>query len=574
MSTLAAVPTFGAANRIRIAAAVLVLAVGVGLAAASWQPSQPIRPGAGTVAAPAAASPALIALAQSDPSRAVQVIAQLAPGTPAERLLRRAGGTLVSELALIDGVVGQVTAAGALRLATEPGVRYVSLDAKVQGTAETEGESVPVTSPEADEELQSAFAASVGATSAWNSRRATGKGIGVAVIDTGIAGGLADFEDAEGNSRVIAEATINPGATRAGDRLGHGSHIAGLIAGNGLNRNDGLKGRFMGVAPEANLIDVNIADDQGATTVSDVIAGMAFVAQKKDELGIRVVNISLNSTVAEPAATDPLDAAVEVLWKNGLVVVTAAGNRGTAADAVQYAPANSPYAIVVGALDDQGTKRMGDDVPTAWSSRGLTQEGVAKPDVSAPGARLVSVLAPGAAYAEMCPSCVVDGAYLRLGGTSMAAAVASGAVADLLQRRPGWTPDQVKGALIETAKQNGEARQIKVGSAIGASGRTLANQDASGSAILPSLADFSGLADWTRMSFTRMSFTRMSFTSVPEGDPKNAAWTRMSFTCDCRPLDLTAEEAAAVDESRMSFTRMSFTRMSFTRMSFTTSFDK
>jgi serine protease AprX len=557
----------------RAVAALAAFAMCVGLLAASWQPSQPIRPGAAPAAGPVAAAPALVALAEIRPAQAVQVIVRLAPGAPAEQLVRTAGGTLAGDLPLINGVVAHVSAAGAMRLATEPGVQHVSLDAIVRPTTET----IPVTSTEAYEELENGPASATGAASAWNAKRATGKGIGVAVIDTGIAGQVPDFNDADGSSRVIAEATINPGATRAGDRLGHGTHIAGLIGGNSLNRNDALKGRYMGVAPEANLIDVNVAADDGSTTISDVINGMAFVAEKKDELGIRVVNISLNSTVAEPAATDPLDAAVEVLWKNGLVVVTAAGNRGTAADATHYAPANSPYAIVVGALDDQGTKSMNDDVPATWSSRGATQDGLQKPDVSTAGARLISVLAPGAAYADQCPSCVVDGAYLRLGGTSMAAAVASGAVADLLHRRPEFTPDQVKGALMETARKVGDARQIKVGSAIGASGRTLANQSVPAntqSTILPRQGDFSSLLDWTRMSFTRMSFTRMSFTSVPEGEAKNAPWTRMSFTCDCRPLELSEQQAAGIDETRMSFTRMSFTRMSFTRMSFTTSFDK
>ena len=570
MSTLAASPTFEIAVRPRALGTFVALAVGLGFLAASWQPSQPIRPGAAPAASPVAASPALVALAERSPAESVQVIVRMAPGAAAEELVSRAGGTLAGKLPIIDGVVAHVSAAGALRLATEPGVQHVSLDAVVRGSSET----IATTSPEADEELQSAFASSVGATSAWNAKRATGKGIGVAVIDTGIAGDLPDFAGEGGASRVIAGVTVNPGATRAGDRLGHGTHIAGLIAGNSLNRNDALKGRFMGVAPDANLIDVNIADDQGDTTVSDVINGLAFVVAKKDELGIRIANISLNSTVAEPAATDPLNAAVEVAWKNGIVVVAAAGNRGTASDATHYAPANSPYAIVVGALDDKGTKSMNDDTPADWSSRGPTQDGTMKPDVSTAGARLVSTLAPGSTYADLCPACVVDGSYLRLGGTSMAAAVASGAVADLLQRRPDWTPDQVKGALVETSKAIGSSRQIKVGSAIGASGRTVANANVTGSALLPTTAEAPLLADWTRMSFTRMSFTRMSFTSVPTGDPKNAGWSRMSFTCDCRPLELTEEQAATVDETRMSFTRMSFTRMSFTRMSFTTSFDK
>jgi serine protease AprX len=138
--------------------------------------------------------------------------------------------------------------------------------------------------------------------------------------------------------------------------------VAGLIAGNGARRNDGLRGKYLGTAPDANLISVKVADDQGNTSVGDVINGLQFVVENKDWFGIRIVNLSLNSTISEPAATDPLDAAAEVAWFNGIVVVAAAGNRGTADDAVGYAPANDPYVLTVGASDDQGTKGFGDDV--------------------------------------------------------------------------------------------------------------------------------------------------------------------------------------------------------------------
>ena len=176
------------------------------------------------------------------------------------------------------------------------------------------------------------------------------------MIDSGIAGDLPDFVTG-GRSRVIASAVTNPCAADANDQFGHGTHVAGLIAGNSLNspvkRN--LAGRYMGVAPRANLISVKVSDDDGETTVLDVIYGIQFAVDNKDRFGIRVVNLSLSSTVAESYLTDPLDAAAESAWFSGLVVVAAAGNDGIAPDAVSYAPGNDPYVISVGGMDDRGT---------------------------------------------------------------------------------------------------------------------------------------------------------------------------------------------------------------------------
>ena len=172
----------------------------------------------------------------------------------------------------------------------------------------------------------------------------------------------------------------------------------------------------MGVAPDANLISIKASDDDGNSTVLDVIAGIHFAVDHKDEYNIRVLNLSLESTVAESYKTDPLDAAVEAAWFKGIFVVAAAGNRGSDADAVSYAPGNDPYIVSVGAVDDQGTKSIYDDKMASWSSRGMTQDGFAKPDVFAPGARIVSNLAPRSAFTSLCPECVVDGQYIRAGG--------------------------------------------------------------------------------------------------------------------------------------------------------------
>ena len=179
----------------------------------------------------------------------------------------------------------------------------------------------------------------------------------------------------------------------------------------------------------------------------DVITALQFTVRHKDELGIRVVNLSLSSDTPGSYLDDPINAAVEFVWHSGIVVVVAAGNRGSAADAVQYPPGNDPYVISVGATDELGTPDPGDDVIAPYSSRGVTQDGATKPDVLAPGERIVAPLAMGSAFQTLCPTCVIAGGYFRMGGTSMAAPVVAGAAALLLQARPDLNPDQVKGLL-------------------------------------------------------------------------------------------------------------------------------
>jgi serine protease AprX len=370
--------------------------------------------------------------------------------------------------------------------------------------------------------------------------------VGVAVVDTGIAGDLPDFS-AGGQSRVIASVVTNPCASDADDRVGHGTHVAGLIAGNSMNSASGgrLRGRYMGVAPRANLISVKVADDTGDTTVLDVINGLQFVVDHRAQFGIRVVNLSLSSTVAESYKTDPLDAAAEAAWFAGIVVVAAAGNDGSAAGAVSYAPGNDPYVITAGALDDRGTSRLDDDETAVWSSRGLTQDGFQKPDVIAPGTRLVAPLAPRGSFAKLCRKCVIGRKYFRLSGTSMASAVVSGAAALILERNPGMTPDQLKGAMVGTLRAvKGQAAAVDLYAAL--EGTRSANQG-----LVPNtlIDPATGGIDWARASFRRASFRDAS------GSPLGALWTRASFRCDCG-LDASGQ----VDPTRASFRRVSFRR--------------
>jgi serine protease AprX len=373
----------------------------------------------------------------------------------------------------------------------------------------------------------------------------------VAVIDTGIAGGMPDFRSPGSSaSRVIASAVTNPDARTPGDTYGHGTHVAGIIAGNGWARSssDPVRGKYVGIAPDANLVSVKVSDDDGDATVLDVIYGLQFVVDNKAAYNIRVVNLSLESSAPGSYKTDPLDAAVESAWFKGIVVVAAAGNRGSAPDAVSYAPGNDPYAITVGAYDDQASLLDGDDSRPAWSSRGTTADGFAKPDIHAPGSGIVSTLAPNSAFSRMCPSCVVDGQMIRAGGTSMAAPMISGVVALMLQYYPNLTPNQVKGVLKSTARTiNGKYPAVEAYDALKAvyyNRVSSANQG-----LTPNTLVDAATGD---IDYTRSSWSRSSWSTANDGltaDFARSSWSRSSWS---------STSSDGVDVARSSWSRSSW----------------
>ena len=272
----------------------------------------------------------------------------------------------------------------------------------------------------------------------------TGAGVTVAVVDSGINPHF-DLQTLDGNSSLIANTSLLSGTTPA-DGYGHGSHVAGIIGGKG-----NLNPERRGVAPDANLINVKVSDDNGMCLGSDLVAGLQWVYDNRNTFNIKVVNISMNSSVAESYQTSPIDAAVEVLWFNGIVVVVSAGNSGAGA---VFPPANDPFVITVGATDEMGTPLLLDDAVTSFSAYGTTEDGFVKPDLVAPGRNILSLLAStnASAYANH-PANQFNNDYFRMSGTSMSAPVVSGAVALLLQDEPNLNPDQVKYRLMATANK-------------------------------------------------------------------------------------------------------------------------
>ena len=310
----------------------------------------------------------------------------------------------------------------------------------------------------------------------------------------------------------------------------------------------------MGVAPDANLVSIKVSDDDGNATVLDVIAGIQFAVDHKAEYNIRVLNLSLESTATESYKTDPLDAAVEAAWFKGIFVVVAAGNRGPGGDAVQHAPGNDPYVVTVGAVDDNGTKDISDDAPTSWSSRGTTQDGFAKPDIYAPGAKIVSNLAPKSKYASLCDECVSEGGeYIRAGGTSMAAPMVAGAAAIGFQLDPTLTPNRIKALLRDSDRELtdsiDELSLVDAARRFFSDGGRLANQG-----LEPNdyINPATGEIDYTRSSWSRSSWSNAS-------ELLRSSWSRSSWSMV--PADQA--DSASADPTRSSWSRSSWSRSSW-----------
>ena len=389
---------------------------------------------------------------------------------------------------------------------------------------------------------------------------ATGAGVAVAVIDTGIAGELPDFRASadDPTSRVIASVVTNPDATTPSDRYGHGTHVAGLMAGNGraLSASDPSFNRYIGAAPQANLVSIKVSDDHGNAYLIDVIAGLQFVVDHGADYGIRVVNLSLGSSLALPYQIDPLNAAVEAAWAHGVVVVVAAGNRGSDPDAVSYAPANDPYAITVGAVDDQGTKDTERRQPRPVVEPRRHPGRVRQAGHRRPGRAHRRAAGAGQRLRRRCArACVVDERYFRIGGTSMAAPIVAGIAADIISRpprvdaRPGQGRPDVP-ATVDRRESRSNVRptsdgawEVAADSAINASKRELESNQG----LTPSwfLDPVTGAIDYTRASWRRASWR----TAV---DGLRASWRAASWSCDC------AGAGRAGDPTRASWRRASW----------------
>jgi len=284
-----------------------------------------------------------------------------------------------------------------------------------------------------------------------------GRNVGVAIIDSGIDPNMLDLD------QVQYFDFLNGGvAAQRADAYGHGTHVSGLMASNGITS----LGQYQGVAPGASIVALRVLDAMGNGYTSDVIDAINFAVANKDTLNVRVINLSLGHPIYEPAATDPLVQAVEDAVANGIVVVVAAGNFGgdSTTHAPKYAgitsPGNAPSAITVGAVETLQTATRSDDSLAWFSSRGPSwYDAYQKPDVVAPGSHLVSNISYGSTLYKTYPGGLVTAGvlmpYFRMSGTSMAAPVVSGIVATMIEaslaQGQSLTPNAIKAMLQYTA---------------------------------------------------------------------------------------------------------------------------
>lgn len=273
----------------------------------------------------------------------------------------------------------------------------------------------------------------------------TGKDITIAVIDTGIY----PHQDLQG--RIIGFKDFINNRTTPYDDNGHGTHCAGDAAGNGASSG----GKYVGPAPEANLVGVKVLDKMGSGSLSTVISGVDWCIQNQSQFNINILSLSLGSDAQQSAKEDPVVKAVEKAWDNGMVVCVAAGNSGSSSSTIA-SPGISPKVITVGAANDYNTVDRSDDRVADFSSRGPTIDGLTKPDLVTPGVNIISLRAPRSFLDKTNASARVDTNYFSLSGTSMATPICAGVVAQMLQNNPKQSPDDVKLKLIQACDDMGQ----------------------------------------------------------------------------------------------------------------------
>ena len=392
-----------------------------------------------TAAAGAYVPDSLLAAARAHPKRTFQVIVQgtgSRTSSVASAVTSVAANHPASGVGGVDrrfdsfaGVSAELTGGEIRALARKRSIYAITRDSKVSLTGfYSNDQDWPQT---------------IGVTPFWNSYG----GPAIAVVDSGVQPGRADF-----GGRVVAQVNLStlPGNS-SGDGYGHGTFVASLAAGEAA--------AHAGASPRSKIVSLDVMDDNGMALTSDVIAAADWILAKKDLYRIRIANFSLQSNAPSSFMYDPLDRALERLWFGGVVVVTSAGNYASGGEAVTmgHAPANDPFLITVGAADQNGTISSKDDVAAPWSAHGYTLDGFLKPDLSAPGRYLVGAV-PGTATMPLThPERVSAPGYMTMSGTSFAAPIVAGAAAYVLAVHPDYTPDQVKGALMVSARPTAAA---------------------------------------------------------------------------------------------------------------------
>src|SRR3954468_21308967 len=398
----------------------------------------------GGLAGPTAASAATTTTSSSADTVSVIVRELQGAGNAPERAVSAFGGSVGRQLDILTGFTATVPADRLDALRAVPGVVSVTADAglALQST---------------DVEQQAAQAGSLftlanqvtGASAMWDAGY-TGKGVDIAVVDSGVV--PVDGFSTPGKVVYGPDLTLeNNTAAKNLDTYGHGTAMSSIIAGrdSAATTVSGNSSDFVGMAPDSRIVSVKIADAKGQTDVSQAIAAIDWVVQNRNKngLNIRVLNMSFGTDGVQDYLLDPLAFAAEQAWHKGIVVVVAVGNEGFGTSKVNN-PAYDPYLIAVGSDNANGTATTADDAISSFSNDG---NGTRNPDVVAPGDHVVGLRAAGSYLDSTYPAARIGERLFRGSGTSQAAAVVSGAAALLIQQRPTIKPDQVKALLTGTA---------------------------------------------------------------------------------------------------------------------------
>src|SRR5919202_124461 len=395
----------------------------------------------------------------------VRVIVQTKghPSAAQDQAINAKRGAKRQTLDALDVLVADMPASEVASLAAREDVAYVSPDRAVKAEMDVTREATGASLVQA------------GTAGPAESPGFTGKGVAIAVIDSGISASHPDFQK-NNKSRVVAALNFTGDGSAPGDSYGHGTGVAGVAAGNG-SASRGYAGNYAGIAPEADLVDLKALDAQGRGTTSSMLAAINWAIQNRQRYNIRVLNMSLGTPARESFRTDPLSQAVARAVGSGIIVVCSAGNNGRTDEIVGHdasgdpiyrqlygvvnSPGNSPYAITVGATDTHAPARRSDDTVAQLSSRGPTRfDHLPKPDLVAPGRRLVAPLSQdNPALASEYPDRVVQPAgagaaqnsYFKYSGTSFSAPVVSGVLALMLEANRSLTPLLAKATLLRTA---------------------------------------------------------------------------------------------------------------------------
>jgi len=504
----------------------------------------------------------LLNAARANPDRVFEVIVQsrgkgsgAAAGAVGQAIahVRGKASGLKRAFATIPAVSAELTGAQLLDLAESDDVLAITGD----DTLVAAGDSTSTCTTCPFEGIYWPFLA--GVTSFW---QASGKKAApapqapaIAVVDSGIEAANVFF-----GGRVVQQVPlVSDGANSPGDGYGHGTFVAGIAA--------GTVGTWGGASPTSKIVSLDVVNDAGEATTSDVIAAVDWIYANKGAYGIRVATFALTGTQPTTFMYDPLDKAVEKLWLSGVVVVASAGNYGTvdSPSGVLFAPANDPFVITAGATDMNDTLDPVDDFVAPWSAYGYTPDGFAKPELSAPGRYMIGTVPTSAVMPLLRPDRLVAAGWMWMSGTSFSAPVIAGAAADVLALHPMWSPDQVKGALMLTAKPlaggpawSGGVGQVQAAAAAAVSDPPNPNlalnrflvPDPSGdptpvfdaaawsatAAADPAWATASWTtASWTTASWTTASWTTASWTTASW---TTASWTTASWTTGAQPADV------------------------------------